>query len=140
MLAALALYGSLLVTTAAVAAPAPRTPGFASNNGTLVFWSTRDGNAQIYALSADGSTQTNLSGNPAQEMDPAWSPDGERIAFSRSFNAGGRPDIFVMNADGSGGERSRTPRSPTAIRPGRPMARRSSTPAGPWRAVHSGCS
>ena len=36
-------------------------------------------------------------------MDPAWSPDGERVAFARSFHAGGRPDIFVMNADGSGG-------------------------------------
>jgi Tol biopolymer transport system component len=32
--------------------------------------------------------------------DPAWSPDGTRIAFSRT--AGGHAHLFVMNADGTG--------------------------------------
>jgi len=31
---------------------------------------------------------------------PRWSPDGTRIAFSAVVN--GRPDVFIMNADGSG--------------------------------------
>jgi TolB protein len=31
---------------------------------------------------------------------PRWSPDGTRIAFSAVVN--GRPDLFIMNADGSG--------------------------------------
>ena len=32
--------------------------------------------------------------------DPAWSPDGRRIAFSRAVD--GRAHLFVMNADGTG--------------------------------------
>ena len=34
------------------------------------------------------------------DLQPAWSPDGQRIAFMR-YRTGGY-DIFVMNADGSG--------------------------------------
>jgi Tol biopolymer transport system component len=38
-------------------------------------------------------------------MDPAWSPDGTRIAYVRALRPGGRPDVFVMNVDGKGGSR-----------------------------------
>ena len=103
VVAALALFGTLAVPSGALAGRALRAPGFLSNNGKIAFWSMRDGNAQIYAMAADGSGQSNLSGSIGQEMDPAWSPDGERVAFVRSLRAGGRPDVFVMNADGSGG-------------------------------------
>ncbi len=41
--------------------------------------------------------------------DPAWSPDGRRIAFARKIafpsGVGGNLEIFVMNADGSGQRR-----------------------------------
>jgi hypothetical protein len=57
--------------------------------------------SQIYVMRADGSGQTNLS-NTAGVHDflPAWSPDGKRIAFTRTTAK--QTQIFVMNADGSG--------------------------------------
>jgi Tol biopolymer transport system component len=41
----------------------------------------------------------NLTNNPALDWNPAWSPDGSRIAFT-TYRAGGG-EIFAMNADGS---------------------------------------
>jgi dipeptidyl aminopeptidase/acylaminoacyl peptidase len=37
---------------------------------------------------------------PNSDQEPAWSPDGQRIAFARGVH--GATDIWVMNADGSG--------------------------------------
>jgi dipeptidyl aminopeptidase/acylaminoacyl peptidase len=65
----------------------------------IAFVSRRDGNSEIYVMNADGSNQTNLTNNPADDYDLAWSPDGRQIAFSSWRN--GNRDIYVMNADGS---------------------------------------
>jgi Tol biopolymer transport system component len=59
---------------------------------------------EVYLLSADG-TMTNLSNDPSAAYSPAWSPDGQKIAFdsNREFSSGREWDhIIVMNADGSG--------------------------------------
>ena len=63
---------------------------------------------EVYVMNADGSGQQNLTRNVAQDYSPAWSPDGQKIAFVS--NRDGKPegqfapetDIHVMNADGSG--------------------------------------
>jgi Tol biopolymer transport system component len=47
-------------------------------------------------------TQTRLTFDPADDIDPIWSPDGTRIAFT-SDRAGQR-DIYWKPADGSGAE------------------------------------
>jgi Tol biopolymer transport system component len=64
----------------------------------IVFTSERDGNPEIYVMNADGSGQVRLTSNPADDIQPVWSPDGRRIAFV-SFRDG-NPEIYVMNADG----------------------------------------
>jgi dipeptidyl aminopeptidase/acylaminoacyl peptidase len=65
----------------------------------IAFQSNRDKNLEIYVMNADGSSQTNLTNNPAGDTEPAWSPDGSKIAFAsdRSDNW----EIYVMNADGT---------------------------------------
>lgn len=51
-------------------------------------------------MNANGSAQTRLTNISAPDAQPAWSPDGTKIAFTS--NRVGDSQIWVMNADGSG--------------------------------------
>ena len=52
-------------------------------------------------MDADGKNQRRLTKNPLHDTDPAWSPNGERIAFMSDMNGRANYDIYVMDADGS---------------------------------------
>ncbi len=88
--------------------PAPTTVA----NGKIAFASDRDGNAEIYTMNPDGSDLIRLTFDPRDDSNPAWSPDGSKIAFVRFNgrwpNAGG--EIYAMNADGSNQTRLTTSR------------------------------
>jgi Tol biopolymer transport system component len=52
----------------------------------------------IYTLKADGTGLTDIAQDSTAEL-PAWSPDGEKIAFVSRRD--GNDDVYVMNADGT---------------------------------------
>jgi Tol biopolymer transport system component len=68
--------------------------------GCIAFTSDRDGNNEIYLMNPDGSGQTRLTNNGAQDYFPTWSPDATRIGFVSDRD--GNNEIYVINADGSG--------------------------------------
>lgn len=65
----------------------------------VLFVSNRDGHLQIYSAKPDGSGETRLTSSAGGNNQPAWSPDGRRIAFTSTRD--GNPEIYVVNADGS---------------------------------------
>lgn len=69
----------------------------------IAFVSRREGDEEIYVVNADGSNLKNLTENLFLDVDPSWSPDGNRIAFISE--RGEVDDIYVMNADGSNPQR-----------------------------------
>jgi TolB protein len=68
---------------------------------------------ELYVMDADGGDVTRLTETPHEEASPAWSPDGERIVYSRILDENASHELYVVNADGS---------CPTKLMPGAPGA------------------
>jgi Tol biopolymer transport system component len=57
------------------------------------------GNAEVFIVGLGGSGRRDLTRNRSWDGDPAWSPDGTMLAFTRRAGHG---QLFVIGADGSG--------------------------------------
>jgi TolB protein len=78
-------------------------PSWAPNGLRIAFASNRRGletqhrdRYDIFVVNIDGTGLANLTEGSFSSTAPVWSPDGTRIAFTRSGK------LWVMNADGSG--------------------------------------
>ena len=61
----------------------------------------------IFGVNSDGTRLRRLSPPGAHDENPAWSPDGRKIAFERAADVANdlADDIWVMNADGTDARR-----------------------------------
>jgi TolB protein len=59
--------------------------------------------AEVYVANADGGGRRLLTRNEAREAGPAWSADGERVAFTsaRNYPDGGMPEVYSVRTDGT---------------------------------------
>jgi Hsp70 protein/WD40-like Beta Propeller Repeat len=74
---------------------------------TIAYWGSENaelGGGSLYTLPIIGTGAPKQLTDSSSEIDsnPAWSPDGTQIAFSRRNSGDNNYDVFVMNADGSG--------------------------------------
>ena len=84
----LAITGILVLSAAACGTPTP----------SIVFASDRDGNMEIYSISASGGEAVNLTNSMENESHPLISPDGELVAFQAGTDENNA--IEVITTDG----------------------------------------
>jgi len=76
-------------------------PDVTKDGSLLVFASTRNAeHPDIYLKKPEGTALTQLTGDPADDVQPRFSPDGQRVAFCS--NRTGNWDIWVVQRDGNG--------------------------------------
>jgi Tol biopolymer transport system component len=64
------------------------------------------GNVDIYVIPAGGGTERRLTGHPAGDDLPRWTPDGTRVVFTSDRT--GRPQLWEVPAAGGEARRLRT--------------------------------
>lgn len=84
-------------------------PGSNANEalvGTILYASTpqKTRNWDLFTISADGSERHQLTDTPEFEQHPSWSPDGQKILYTRG-DVMTNFDIYMMDADGSNHQR-----------------------------------
>jgi len=74
-------------------------PDLDSTGRRMVFSSTRHNkNPNLYIKNVNGVAVTMLTGDPASDIQPAWSPDDQKVAFAS--NRSGNWDIWIIGAGG----------------------------------------
>ena len=86
-----------------------RQPAWSPDGKRIVFVSERAGHfrgevgitSEIYVMDTDGGNQQRLTENRRSDLQPSWSPNGERIAFASDRRGDFENfEIYVMDTDG----------------------------------------
>jgi len=67
------------------------------------------GNFDLWVVDATRGTSERFTTDPANDIFPVWSPDGNQIVFGSNRRGGGAPELYVKSTTGAGPEELLTP-------------------------------
>jgi TolB protein len=88
-------------------------PTLAPDGKRMIFIKQLEGHEQLFEADVDGRNERQLTRDPTDKEDPAWSPDGKQLAY---VLIGPKNSLHIMNLDGSG-DRAVTPGTQSPIHP-----------------------
>jgi TolB protein len=77
----------------------PAEAAHPGTNGSVIFSSTRDGDADIFKMNTDGTGVTQLVNSPGLDNEPSIGPGGKSFVFVS--NRDGDKEIYVQDLDGT---------------------------------------
>ncbi len=75
--------------------------GLASSGEEIAYEDQSNGNWEISVLDLQTGVEHKLTASSSDELTPAWSPDGQQIAFISETSNHMQSGLYLMNADGS---------------------------------------
>lgn len=70
-------------------------PAWSPDGERILYWSNRNGDADLYIINRDGSGEQRLTFASGNDWSPSWSPDGRFILFSSART--GDDDIYLID-------------------------------------------
>jgi len=97
----LSIVSAMAALLLAAGLPTAAQAAYQGANGKVAYESYgTDGEIMVGAYDGSGSIQA--TNNTVDDKDPAWSPDGKKIAFAHFNSTTNLFEIWTMNPDGSG--------------------------------------
>jgi serine/threonine-protein kinase len=106
-------------------------PELSPDGTTIAFTRASGGNQNVWLMNSDGNNARALTNFEGDALDPTWSPDGTQIAFARREPDEESFTHHVINIDGTGLRRLKTPIE-------RIGGRSDWSPDGQWLAFYAG--
>jgi TolB protein len=82
------------------------SPSWSPDGSKIMFMSSMQGNPELYIADSNGAHPKRLTFSVGVNTSPAWNPKtGLQVAFVSDRSGNGHPQLYTMNADGTGAER-----------------------------------